>query len=104
MFPDSQKTKPVTIPNMAGAQSSGAGQVRIFESADWLSFAITTGLALAVYRATRAPNVTLELSGIFSVGAAYAGVPGPPGYPLWILYAWMFTKLLPFSNIAWRAG
>jgi hypothetical protein len=32
----------------------------------------------------------------------YAGVPATPGLPLWTLYAWAFTKLLPFSNIAWR--
>jgi hypothetical protein len=75
-----------------------------FQRADWLSFGITAGLALAVYWITLAPEVTLEFSGIFSVGAMYAGVPFPPGYPLWTIYAWLFTWLLPCSNIAWRVA
>jgi len=32
----------------------------------------------------------------------YAGVPQPAGYPVWVIYGWLFTKLIPFSNIAWR--
>jgi hypothetical protein len=49
-----------------------------------------------------AANVGLDFSGIYSVGANYMGVPHPPGYPVWTIYGWLFTKLLPFSNIAWR--
>ena len=75
-----------------------------FQKTDWLSFGATTLLALAVYLLTLAPDVGLEFSGIYSVGAMYAGVEQPPGYPLWTLWAWAFTKLLPFSNIAWRAS
>jgi len=37
-----------------------------------------------------------------ATGARYAGVAHPPGFPLWTLYAWLFTVLLPFSNLAWR--
>lgn len=59
---------------------------------------------MAVYCVTLAPEVTLEFSGIFSVGAMYAGVPHPPGYPLWTIYAWLFTCLVPYSNIAWRVA
>ena len=33
----------------------------------------------------------------------YAGVPHPPGYPVWTLYSWLFT-LLPISNIAYRVA
>lgn len=47
-------------------------------------------------------DVGLGFSGIYSVGANYLGVPHPPGYPVWTIYGWLFTKLLPFSNIAWR--
>jgi hypothetical protein len=65
---------------------------------------VSAALALGGYGLTLAPDVTLEFSGIFSVGAMYAGVPHPPGYPLWTLYAWLFTALLPFSNIAWRVA
>jgi len=75
-----------------------------FERADWLSFGLTTALALAVYWATLAPEVTLGFSGIFSTGAMYLGVPHPPGYPLWTIYAWLFTVLLPCSNIAWAVA
>src|SRR5437773_5186212 len=71
---------------------------------DWLSFWITTTLALAVYLFTLAPEVTLEHSGELSTAAKYAGVAHPPGYAFWTLYAWLFTKLLPFSNIAWRVA
>jgi hypothetical protein len=76
----------------------------LFERTDWSSFAISTALTLAVYLSTLAPEVTLEYSGILSVGATYAGVPHPPGYPLWTLYAWLFANILPFSNIAWRVA
>jgi hypothetical protein len=31
-------------------------------------------------------------------------VSSPPGYPLWTWWAWIFTKLLPFSGIAWRVA
>ncbi len=61
-------------------------------------------LAFTGYFITLAPDVTLGFSGIFATGAFYAGVPHPPGYPVWTLYAWVFTNLLPFSNIAWRAA
>jgi len=71
---------------------------------DWWSFFITTTLAFSTYLLTLAPDVTLEFSGILSTGAMYAGVPHPPGYPLWTIYSWLFTKLLPFSNIAWRVA
>lgn len=75
-----------------------------FDRTDCWSFAITTALAFAVNWFTLAPNVTLEDSGIFSVGAMYGGVPSPPGYPVWTIYSWLFVKLLPFSNIAWRVA
>jgi len=75
-----------------------------FQRSDWLSFWATTLLALSVYLLTLAPEVSLEFSGIYSTAAMYGGVPHPPGYPLWVLWAGFFTKLLPFSNIAWRAA
>jgi hypothetical protein len=75
-----------------------------FQRADWLSGGLTTVLAFIVYWVTLAPEVTLEESGIFSAGAMYAGVPYPTGYPLWTVYGWLFTRLLPCSNIAWRVA
>ncbi len=76
---------------------------RFFGRTDWLSFGVTAVMVLAVYLFTLAPDVTLGSSGIFSVGAMYAGVPHPPGFPLWVIYAHLFT-LLPFSNVAWRVA
>src|SRR5947207_2047695 len=75
----------------------------VFHAVDWLAFCLTVTAAFAGYFVTLAPQVTLEFSGIFSTGAMYAGVPHPPGYPVWTLYAWLFT-LLPLSNIAWRVA
>lgn len=75
-----------------------------FDAIDWLSFGAATLVVLTGYLLTLAPDVTLGFAGIFSTGAAYAGVPHPPGYPVFTLWAWMFTKLLPFSNIAWRVA
>ncbi|MDB6121581.1 MAG: hypothetical protein JWQ71_574 [Pedosphaera sp.] len=77
---------------------------RFFQRVDWLSFWLTTVLVLAGYLFTLAPDVTLEKSGLYSTGAMYAGVAHPSGYPVWTIYAWVFTKLPPFSNIAWRVG
>ena len=96
------ESNPPPQPDMESSQVRPAA-VR-YDRTDWLSFAVTTVIALSVYLFTLAPSLTLEDSGIFSVSAMYAGVPSPPGYPAWTLYAWLFIKLLPFSNIAWRVA
>jgi hypothetical protein len=75
-----------------------------FQRADWFTFALTTALVLAGYLWTLSPDVTLDRSGAYATGAMYAGGMPPSGYPLWVIYAWLFTKLLPFSNIAWRVS
>jgi hypothetical protein len=77
-------------------------QTRYFQREDWCSFALTTVLVFIGYWFSLADNVGLSFSGIYSVGANYMGVSHPPGYPVWTIYGWLFTKLLPFSNIAWR--
>jgi hypothetical protein len=69
-----------------------------------LSFGLTAAAALSVYLATMGPHISLEYSGYLSTVAAYAGVPHPPGYPVWTLYSWLFTRLLPFGNVAWRVA
>jgi len=75
-----------------------------FRTCDWISFAVTTLLVFVGYYLTLAPDLTLEDSGELAVGSMYAGVPHPPGYPVWTLYTWLFTVLVPFSNIAWRVA
>src|SRR5205814_7842107 len=53
---------------------------------------------------TLSPDLTLEDSGELAVGSMYAGVPHPPGYPVWTIFTWFFTKIIPFHNIAWRVS
>ncbi len=76
----------------------------LFRRIDWWTAGITTLVVLLGYLYTLAPDLTLEDSGELAVGSFYAGVPHPPGYPLWTVYTWVFTVLLPFSNIAWRVA
>ena len=75
-----------------------------FRPVDWLAFGITTLVALLGYCLTISPDLTLEDCGELAVGSMYAGVPHPPGYPVWTLYTWLFTKLMPISNIAFRVA
>ena len=74
-----------------------------FRRCDWIAFTLATLISFGVYFYTLAPDLTLEDSGELAVGSMYAGVPHPPGYPVWTLYTWTFTKL-PFGNIAWRVA
>ena len=74
----------------------------MFRPLDWLTLAITFGVIWLVYLLTLAPEQTLEDSGELCTGAFYAGIPHPPGYPFWSMYAWFWTAILPFGNVAWR--
>jgi hypothetical protein len=62
---------------------------------------------LACYYATLAPSITWEHDGVDTgdlVTAAYTlGVAHPPGYPLFLLLAKLFT-LLPFGEVAYRVN
>src|SRR5882762_1318248 len=75
----------------------------LFRGIDWVSFTLTTLLVFIGYWWTLAPDLTLEDCGELSTGSFYAGVPHPPGYPVWTIYSWLFT-LLPISNIAYRVA
>src|ERR1043165_2845567 len=98
------------------AESNAAGQGKgpvvpvaaapppLFRKIDWVTFGVTTLLVLLGYLYTLAPDLTLEDSGELAVASMYAGVPHPPGYPVWTIYTWFFTKIIPFGNIAWRVG
>jgi hypothetical protein len=65
---------------------------------------MTALIAFAAYLLTLAPDVTLEDSGELAVGSFYAGVPHPPGYPIWTIITYLFTVLVPISNIAFRVA
>jgi tetratricopeptide (TPR) repeat protein len=74
----------------------------MFRPIDWLTLAITFGVIWIIYLLTLAPEQTLEDSGELCTGAFYAGIPHPPGYPFWSVYAWFWTAILPWGNVAWR--
>ena len=76
----------------------------LFRRIDWISFAITFFLTLVGYLYTLAPDLTLEDCGELATGSFYAGVPHPPGYPVWTVYTWVFTWLVPVGNIAYRVA
>ncbi len=82
--------------------ADGMPGTAFYGPSDWWSFALATLLVLAGYGWTLAPDVTLEDSGEMAVAAQHAGVPHAPGYPVWTLYSWLCTKLLPMGNVAWR--
>jgi len=78
-----------------------------FRRLDWLAFWAATVLSFAVYFYTLPPTVTLEDAGELAVAGDFLGVPHPPGYPIWTLLAWFFTKVFSFvtylgqPNPAW---
>ncbi len=74
----------------------------LYRSIDWWTFGVTALLMFIGYLLTLSPDVTLEDSGELATGSKYAGIPHPPGYPVWVVITWVFTKLIPFSNIAFR--
>jgi tetratricopeptide (TPR) repeat protein/phage shock protein PspC (stress-responsive transcriptional regulator) len=76
----------------------------LFRKTDWLAFGLAALVIFLGYFYTLAPDLTLEDSGELAVASHYAGVPHPPGYPVWTLYTWVFTVLIPYSNIAWRVA
>lgn len=99
--------KPTPKPAAAATPPAlpGSGPVpRLYRPVDWLTLALTTLIVMLGYLYTIAPDMTLEDSGELAVGSMYAGVPHPPGYPVWTLYSWAFTKLIPVSNIAFRVA
>ena len=75
----------------------------LFRSVDWLTFLITFAFVWIGYYLTLAPALTLEDSGELATGSFYAGIPHPPGYPVWTIYTWLWT-LLPIRNVAWRVA
>jgi tetratricopeptide (TPR) repeat protein len=76
----------------------------LFRRLDWLALVITFAVVWTVYLLTLAPELTLEDSGELVTGAFYAGIPHPPGYPVWTIYSWLWCTLLPIGNMAWRVA
>ena len=76
----------------------------LFRKIDWLTLVLTFGVIFTVYFLTIAPELTLEDSGELVTGSMYAGIPHPPGYPVWTIYSWLWTVLVPVGNPAWRVA
>jgi len=95
------QTKDPKIESKSGS-TSPVKVAPMFRPTDWLTLAITFGVIWVIYLFTLAPEQTLEDSGELCTGAFYAGIPHPPGYPFWSVYAWFWTAILPFGNVAWR--
>ncbi|MEA3441736.1 MAG: DUF2723 domain-containing protein [Chloroflexota bacterium] len=68
---------------------------------------LVSGLALVVYLATLAPDLTFAYYGTDGgdlISAAWnLGVPHPPGYPTYTLLLYLFTRL-PFRTAAYQAN
>ena len=105
-----EKQKPKNAKGQAvkpppAARTPAPAPVRVpplFRKIDWLALIITFAVIWVVYFLTLSPEQTLEDSGELCTGAFYAGIPHPPGYPFWAIYAWLWTKLLAVGNVAWR--
>ena len=85
-------------------------QERFLRRLDWSAFWTAFALSFAVYFYTLAPTVTLEDSGELAVAGRHLGVPHPPGYPIWTIIVWLFSKVFAFvtyrgqPNPAWSIG
>src|SRR6266436_1723436 len=76
----------------------------LFRKIDWLTLLITFAAVWIDYYLTLAPELTLEDSGELATGSFYAGIPHPPGYPVWTIYTWLWTVLVPIGSVAWRVA
>ncbi len=94
------------LPSSAPGQSAAlaAAPAPLFRRVDWLTCLVTAAAVWLGYYLTLAPEVTLEDSGELATGSFYAGIPHAPGYPVWTLYTWLWTVLVPLRNVAWRVA
>jgi thioredoxin-like negative regulator of GroEL len=107
-----QKGQPAATPAAATKAQKAAPAITpppvrvapLFRGIDWLAMALTFALVFVVYCLTLAPELTLEDSGELVTGSFYAGIPHPPGYPVWTIYSWIWTVLVPWGNMAWRVA
>src|SRR5579862_6322104 len=87
-------------------ESTGAlhAPTPFFGARDKMAFLTASAVAFAVYLCTLAPSVTLDYSGELLTVARTFGVPHPPGYAAWTILAWLWQRIIPFGNIAWRVN
>ena len=61
-------------------------------------------LSLVLFVATLMPDILPADSGEFQRVAALAGIAHPPGYPLYTMLGWLFTRLPLGATPAWRVN
>ncbi len=71
---------------------------------DWLLAALLTVAFFGLYVATLAPDVLAADSGELQVVAAQLGVAHPPGFPLYVMVAHLFTRFLPIVSPAYAVN
>ena len=72
-----------------------------FRSKTLICAGLVFSVSLLVYRWTLAPTVTLVDSGELIVTAHFLGVAHPPGFPLYLTLAHLFS-LIPIGSVAFR--
>src|SRR4051794_36768975 len=97
-------TASATKPPPPAAPAARLAPPPLFRKVDWFALIVTFLFVFIGYFLTIAPEMTLEDSGELAVASFYAGIPHPPGYPVWTIYTWLWTVLLPVGNVAWRVG
>ncbi len=65
-------------------------------------WSIVFAAASAIYALTSAPSITGGDAGELLTASWGLGVAHPPGYPLWSMLGFLFAKLLPVGEVAWR--
>ncbi len=68
--------------------------MRVWSRRDVFAFLLTFLVALTGYVYSLPDSITLEDAGELAVAGDHLGVPHPPGYPIWTFLAWIFQKVL----------
>jgi hypothetical protein len=68
---------------------------------DWLHAAVVAGALFALYALSAPHTIALEDDPLFVLSAYYLGIEHPPGYPLFTLIGYFFTKL-SVGSVAYR--
>ena len=74
------------------------------EQADWLLIGFVALAALVLYARTLCRTIFTSGTGENVTAVAMLGVPHPPGFPLFVLLAKLFTFAIPFGNVAFRVN
>jgi hypothetical protein len=71
---------------------------------DWGQAAVLGCAALALFVATLCPTIFVEDSAEFTTVASVLGVAHPPGYPLYVMLAAAFIRIVRVGDLAYRSN